>query len=76
MKVWLSRIRFVVVQSLSHVPLLATPWTVACLAPVSMGFSRQEYWSALPLPAPGYIPDPGIDPVCPPLAGGTGVLYC
>ena len=44
---------------LSRVPFLATPWTVAHQAPLSMGFSRQEYWSGLPFPSPGYIPDPG-----------------
>ena len=38
---------------LNHVQLSATPWTVACQAPLSMGFSRQEYWSGLPLPSPG-----------------------
>ena len=47
---------------LSHVRLLATLWTVACRAPLSMGFSRQEYWSGLPLPTPGDLPDPGIEP--------------
>ena len=40
------------VKSLSHVPLLATPWTAAYQAPPSMGFSRQEYWSGVPLPSP------------------------
>ena len=38
-------------------PTLATPWTVACQAPLSMGFSRQEYWSELPFPSPGDLPD-------------------
>ena len=46
---------------------LATPWTVARQAPLSMGFSRQEYWSGLPLPSPGDLPDPGIEPVSPAL---------
>ena len=41
---------------------LVTPWTVACQAPVSMGFPRQEYWSGLPFPSPGNLPDPGIEP--------------
>ena len=50
-----------VVKSLSHVRLFATPWTVAYQAPPSMGFSRQEYWSGLPLPSPGDLPDPGIE---------------
>ena len=42
---------------LSLVWLFATPWTVACQAPLSMGFSRQEYWSGLPFPSPGHLPD-------------------
>ena len=41
---------------------LATPWTIACQAPQSMGFSRQEYWSGLPFPSPGDLPNPGIEP--------------
>ena len=47
-------------------------WTAACQAPLSMGFSRQEYWSGLPCPPPGYLPDPGIKPaslMSPALAG-------
>ena len=39
-----------------------TPWTVACQAPLSMVFSRQEYWTGLPFPPPGNLPDPGIEP--------------
>ena len=54
---------------LSHVWLFATPWTVAQQAPLSMGFSRQEYWSRLPFPSPGDLPDPGIKPASPALAG-------
>ena len=53
--------------------LFATPWTVACQASLSMGFSRQEYWSGLPLPPPGDLPNPGIKPVSlmsPALTGG------
>ena len=46
----------------SHVQLFATPWTVAYQAPLSMGFSRKEYWSGLPFPSPGGRPDPGIEP--------------
>ena len=49
-----------------------TPWTVAHQAPLSMGFSRQEYWSGSPFPSPGDLPDPGIQPtspVSPALAG-------
>ena len=48
---------------LSHVQLCATPWTVAHQAPLSMGFFRQEYWSGLPCPPPGDLPNPGIKPV-------------
>ena len=48
-------------------PTLATPWTVACQAPLFMGFSRQEYWSGLPFPSPGDLPDPGIEPRSPAL---------
>ena len=47
---------------LSRVQLFATLWTVACQAPLSMGFSRQEYWSGLALPYPGDLPDPRIKP--------------
>ena len=44
-----------------HVQLFVTPWTVACQAPLSMGFSRQEYWSGLPCPCSGHLPDPRIE---------------
>ena len=57
----------------SHVWLCVTPWTVACQAPLSKGFSRQEYWSRSPCPPPGDLPDPGIEPMSlrsPALAGG------
>ena len=47
--------------------LCPTPWTVAHQAPMSMGFSRQEYWSGLPFPPPGDLPDPGIKPRSPAL---------
>ena len=50
------------VKLLSRVQLFATPWTVAHQAPPSMEFSRQEYWSGLPFPSPGDLPDPGIKP--------------
>ena len=46
------------------------PWTVACQAPLSMGFPRQEYWSGLSFPSPGDLPDPGMESVSPALAGG------
>ena len=45
----------------------ATPWTVACQPPPSMGFSGQEYWSELPFPSPGDLPNPGIEPMSPEL---------
>ena len=47
----------------SHVQLYVTPWTVACQAPLSVGFSRQEYWSGLPCPPLADLPDPGVEPV-------------
>ena len=50
------------VKLLSCVRLFVTPWTVAHQAPLSMGFSRQEYWSGLPFPSPGDLPNPGIEP--------------
>ena len=49
-------------KSLSRVRLFATPWTVSLQAPPSMEFSGQEYWSRLPFPSPGDLPDPGIEP--------------
>ena len=55
------------VKSLSCVRLFETPWTVAYQAPRSMGFSRQEYWSGLPFPSPGDLPNPGIESRSPPL---------
>ena len=51
-------------------PTLATLWTVARQAPLSMGFSRQEHWSGLPFPSPGDLSDPGTEPAFPALAGG------
>ena len=60
----------VVIWLLSHVQLFATLWTVALLAPLSMGFSRQQYWSGVPSPSPGDLLDPRIKPGSPALAGG------
>ena len=51
----------VVCWLLSRVQLFATPWTVTQQAPLSMEFSRQEYWSGLPFPSPGYLPNRGIE---------------
>ena len=61
-----------VLSRFSHVQLSVTIWTVAHQAPLSMEFSRQEYWSGLPCPPPGDLPDPGIEPkslMSPALAG-------
>ena len=55
------------VKSLSRVRLFTTPWGVAYQAPPSVGFSRQEYWSGLPFPSPGDLPNPGIEPRSPAL---------
>ena len=63
---WIWKVK-VKVKSLSRVRLFATLWTIAHQAPPSMGFSRQEYWSGLPFPSPGDLPDPGIEPKSPAL---------
>ena len=54
-------------QSLSRIQLFATPWTGALQAPLSLGFSRQEYWSGLSFPSLGDLPNPGIKPRTPAL---------
>ena len=65
----------------SHVQLFVIPWTVAHQAPLSMGFSRQEYWSGLPRPPPGDLPNPGFELaslMSPAFAGGfftTGTAW-
>ena len=51
-----------IVCVLNCVPLFETPWTVMLQAPLSIGFPRQEYWSGLPFPPPGDLPNPGIEP--------------
>ena len=58
-------------KSLSRVRLFVTPWTVAYQASPSMGFSRQDYWSGLPFPSLGDLPDPGIEPRSPALCRQT-----
>ena len=77
-----SRSRWLLLVSLlSRVRLCVTPWIVAHRAPLSMGFSRQEYWRRLPCPPPGDLPDPGIKPaflMSPASAGGfftTGATW-
>ena len=65
---------FIHAKSFCCVQLCVTLWTVACQAPLSMGFSRQEYWSGFPCPPPGNLPDSGIEPASltyPALAGGS-----
>ena len=57
--------RVCVLSHFSCVWLFVTLWTVACQAPLSMGFSRQEYWSGLPYSPPGDLPDPGMETVTP-----------
>ena len=54
-------------QSLSHIRLLATPWTVARQAPLSMEFSSQDCWDEFPFPSPGNLPEPGVKPRSPAL---------
>ena len=63
----LGHLKWNEVKSLSSVLPFTTPWTVADQAPPSMGFSRQEYWSGLPFPPPGDLPNPGIKPGSPAL---------
>ena len=58
------------VKLLSCVQLFATPWTVGRQAPLSVEFPRQEYWSGLPSPSPGDLPDPGMELTPPVFAGG------
>ena len=48
-------------------PTLVTPWTIVCQAPLSMGFPRQKFWSVLPFPSAGHLPNPGIEPMSPAL---------
>ena len=59
----------IVVESLSHVQLFGTPCIIAHEASLSVGFPRQEHWSGLPFPSPGDLPDSGVDPMSPALAG-------
>ena len=71
--IFLKALRACLLSRFSHVWLFATLWTIACQAPLSMGFSRQEYWSWLPCPPPGDLSDPEIEPpslMLPSLAGG------
>ena len=69
---WLWKVK---VKSLSCVPLFATPRTVAYEAPLSLEFSRQEYWSGLPFPSPGDLPHPGTEPRSPKLQEGAFTVW-
>ena len=62
-------------QSLSHAQLFVTPWIVAHQVPLSMEFSKQEYWSGLPFPTPGNLPNPGIKPTSPASPALAGVFF-
>ena len=57
---WTGNEKIVIVYLLSLVQLFVTPWNIACQAPLSMGFPKQEYWRGLPFPSAGDLPDPGI----------------
>ena len=72
-KSFLIRDEVVVVYSLSHIRLFATPWTVAHQAPLSMGFPRQD-WSGLPFPSPGDLSDPRVKPASSALQVGSLLL--
>ena len=62
-------------DSLQSRPTLSDPWTVARQAPLSVGFSRREYWSGLPFPPPGDLPEPGTEPVSPVSPAPQAILY-
>ena len=64
-----------VLSQFSRVRLFATPWTVACQAPLSMGLSRQEYRSGLPCPPPGHLPDPGMESTFPMSSASAGGFF-
>ena len=59
----------------SHVQLFVTLWIVACRAPLSMGILQQAYWSGLPFPSPGDLPDPGMEPASPTPPALAGVFF-
>ena len=60
--IWIKRHMKMKVLVSQSCPTFATPWTVACQPPLSLGFFRQEYWNGLPFPSPGDLPNPGIEP--------------
>ena len=59
---WRVRHLVLPLSDFGHVLLFATPWTIACQAPLSMGFSKQKYWSGLSCPSPGDLSNPGLEP--------------
>ena len=63
-----------VLNPFGHVRLFAALWTVACQSPMSMGFSRQDYWTELPCPPPGDLPNPGIEHTSSPLQADSLLL--
>ena len=65
-----------VLSRFSHVQLFATLWTIAHQAPLHMGFSKQKYWSGLPYPPPGDLPNPGTEPSSPAAPACRQILYC
>ena len=67
----LSHVSECMLSCFSRVQLFATPWAVARQPPLSLGFSRQEYWSGLPFPSPEALPNPGIEPKSSPLQAGS-----
>ena len=75
MQVIINPYLLLLLSHFSRVQLCATPWTVACQAPLSIGFSRQEYWSGLPCPPPRDLPNPGIEPVTLTSSALAGVFF-
>ena len=69
-----GRVHVCMLNHFSRIQLFVTLWPVAHQAPLSMGFSRQEYWSGLPCPPPGDLPDPGIKPGSPALQADSLLL--
>ena len=65
MRAWCKKETRAKISTAQLCPTLETPWTAACQAPLSMAFSRQEYWSGLPFPSPGDLPDPWMKPRSP-----------
>ena len=71
---YLTTLHLALYASHGRVQFFVTPWTVAHQAPLSLGFSRQEYWSGLPCPLPGDLPDPGVKPRSPTLQADSSTF--